>query len=736
MTHRRAAILIAKMAVGKLKKVILSPLVSASLRLANQQITGTDIICTVRDFSLDDICLLYPVRINRLFKNLNVHQAELSKVYEKVENRNLPMACEALVKYYQDRDTALGPKSTDKQLESTSVCDSDAVLQDIFTFQTLQDKVPRRNPQQLDWMHKGPSLDREWAWFLNRHYHFLDLLWAYQETEDTRYIRCLNDQVIDWILTNPSNHNPSIWAQWRGLEVTFRVVHWSKVFYSLQPVEEFTPVARILMLSSILDHAYYLRYLHSWGANWLVKEMCGLAAIALCWPEFKDAELWLNYACDRIINELPKQVYPDGVHKELTSHYHRAVLFDLQDLADLLTQSGRQIPQDLKKYLERMWNYLAYSMRPDGYGVLNNDSDRNNNGSLITQAAETYLRPDWHYIATNGETGQQPHGSPSVIFPWAGQMIMRNGWDADAQWAYFDIGPLGIYYHIHNDKLHLSIAAFGRDLLVDSGRYSYVRNKFWNYFRGSASHNIILVDGNGQLSDARESLRPLVGNVAIEPEFDFAYSTFDRGYTKLKGKATHTRAVLYLRGKYWVVVDQITTDRSRLIKPLWHFHPNCTVEVEGDSVASVDSNVGNLRIIPCSNLDWAVNLVQGQEDPVQGWWSGSYNQKVPNPTAIYSTQIDQSIAFAWVLLPARGPVTRPKVHLKSATEDTVLLSLETQEESQDMIAVRLSGNATIHLGNNLKLAGDCAILQPGQKPLVAYGTITDQTGQIIVEHGR
>lgn len=318
----------------------------------------------------------------------------------------------------------------------------------------------------------------------------------------------------------------------------------------------------------------------------------------------------------------------------------------------------------------------------------------------------------------------------------AGQMIMRNGWDADAQWAYFDIGPMGIYYHIHNDKLHLSVAAFGRDLLVDSGRYSYVRNKFWDYFRGSASHNVILVDGNGQRSDARESLRPLIGNFAIEPEFDFARSTFDRGYTKLKGKATHTRAVLYLRGKYWIVVDQITTDRPRLIEPLWHFHPDCTVEVEDDSVASIDPNVGNLRIIPCSNLGWAVNLVQGQKDPVQGWWSGHYNQKTPSPTAIYSTEIEQSIAFAWVLLPAQGRVTHPKVHLKSAVKDTVLLWLETQAGSQDMIAVRLSGNATIDLGNTWTLKGDCAILQPNQKPLVAYGVITDKVGQVIVEHGR
>ena len=39
----------------------------------------------------------------------------------------------------------------------------------------------------------------------------------------------------------------------------------------------------------------------------------------------------------------------------------------------------------------------------------------------------------------------------------------------------------------------------------------------------------------------------------------------------------HTRAVLYLRGVGWVVVDRIATDRPCRITPLWHLHPDGTV---------------------------------------------------------------------------------------------------------------------------------------------------------------
>lgn len=32
---------------------------------------------------------------------------------------------------------------------------------------------------------------------------------------------------------------------------------------------------------------------------------------------------------------------------------------------------------------------------------------------------------------------------PSSLFPWAGQVVFRSGYDADATWAFFDIGPYG-----------------------------------------------------------------------------------------------------------------------------------------------------------------------------------------------------------------------------------------------------------------------------------------------------
>jgi hypothetical protein len=308
---------------------------------------------------------------------------------------------------------------------------------------------------------------------------------------------------------------------------------------------------------------------------------------------------------------------------------------------------------------------------------MNNDSDRVDNRARIIEAAERYRRDDWMYIITNGAKGKKPEGLPSKAWPWAGQIVMRSGFDRDAHWGFFDIGPAGIG-HQHNDRLHLSVAAYGRDLLVDGGRYWYksFRDPWRRYFVGSTSHNVIVIDGKIQGRGRTAVNRPFTDAFAFDPKFDYARGTFADGYHGLKGKATHERSVRYIRGVCWVVADRITTDRPRNLQALWHFHPDCTVEADGLHAASVDVGKGNLRIIPVASPEWKLELVRGQAKPgIQGWYSPTYNVKQPSTAAVYSATIDTTRTFGWVLLPAKGRVPVPKVEAIKRSADGIGIRL-------------------------------------------------------------
>ena len=382
-------------------------------------------------------------------------------------------------------------------------------------------------------------------------------------------------------------------------------------------------------------------------------EMNGLAAIALGWPEFREATTWLDYAVETMTPELAGQVYPDGAQMELTSHYHGVAAGNFQAFANRLRKGERDLPPIFTETLETMWNYWAYTMRPNGHGILNNDSDYDFTRARVLTYAAQYQRPDWTYIATNGAEGVAPAGTLSSFFPWAGQALLRDGYGAEAQWAFFDVGPLGTG-HIHRDMLHLSVHAFGRDILVDSGRYTYVGGPWRDYFVNSPSHNVVLIDGQGQRNYTAKAEKPLEGNHCFTPGYDLVRGEYTGGFGEISEAITHTRAVLYPRGRFWLIVDRIQTDTPRTLSVLWHYHPECTVAIEGPTVSSSDAGKGNIRIIPIAAFSWDVEIVKGQTEPeIQGWYSPVYNEKAPAPVACFSATIPGTAVFAWLLLPAR-----------------------------------------------------------------------------------
>jgi hypothetical protein len=624
--------------------------------------------------TLDQLCKQEPQRIARMFEALNLDYPGLEKVKVAVAAEDMPRACEALLEYYENAETASWlRKDALPNVGDARNAGADAILRREFTNYTITATVPLREDGGLDWNYNGPNNDPNWGGGVNRHHWAGQLIGAYFSSGNPVYVETYDRYLRDWIMFNDY---PGKRAEgtWRGLETYMRGSNsLTAGFFALQDTPLLTPVTRILIISSIHNHGHYGRNFHAEGGNWLMMEMNGLATVALCWPEFKDSDAWFAYTLDTILPEMKSQVYPDGAHKELTSHYHQVAMYSFDTFTTFAKRAGKEIPDEFLQGIEGMNNYHAYSMRPSGYGALNNDSDLVYNRNSISTNAERFDRQDWLYSATNGEQGKRPEGPPSAAFPWAGQLIMRSDWDKDAHWGFFDFGPLGISRsHLHYDKLHFSASAYGRDILVDSGRYTYQDGLWRSYFKGSKSHNIILVDGAEQRNTLRQTVEPLNANYEITDKYDFAKGMFEGPFEGIEGDATHTRNVLYVRGKYWIVLDTIETDRARDIEALWHYHPDCSVVASGQSVVSNDTDKGNIRIVPSGNVQWNVDIIKGQETPeIQGWWSLKYNKKTPSPCAVYKTRIDGTTTFAWLILPAKGEVQKAEIEMSEAKENSV-----------------------------------------------------------------
>lgn len=647
--------------------------------------------------AVDDVYARYPERVDAFLSSLDLDRPGLESVMKSL-NQNKPVeACKALLDYFRSAETARHLRRAQPAPTRRTNTEADSILQGIFTFYDLPAKVPNSTNGQLDWTYKGPDDDIEWAWGLNRHGHLITLLESYFDTGNPVYAMTINDHIQDWVVASvPYPGVKSNTAQWRGLEVALRAKVWVRVFFGLLGSDHLSPATQILMLSSLPDHTHYMRNFHAPSGNWLTMEMSGLAMVATAWPEFKESAQWVSYAKRNMLEGLKDQVYPDGVQKELTSHYHQVAWYNFDHFRQICEEAGEELPVEYGKELEKMLHYVAVTMRPTGYGILNNDSDNRYNRDHILETAAAMNREDWLFIASNGKKGTRPEGPPSVVFPWAGQLVMRSGYDKEAQWAFFDIGPWGTG-HQHDDKLHLSVTAYGRDLLVDAGRFAYrgaMADKFRKYATGSSSHNVLLIDGAGQEAGPRVTTSALpADHYRLTDEFDYASGNFDR-FWKVPGETSHTRAIFYVRGKFWVVVDRVQTDRPRKIEALWHWHPDCKVVVSESIVTSTDNVHGNLNIIPVGRTEWEVSHVKGQEHPEpQGWYSEKYNKAEPSPATIYSTNIKSSETFVWILHPSSPQLKPLKAKIVSSGNDQVTMIISDDRFNQWEVVVPFANSA-------------------------------------------
>lgn len=641
--------------------------------------------------SVEWVCANALERVSLLFDSLNLDRPALARVKQAVLARDYPSACNALIHYYRTAPTAKWLRHPLVNESRKSDTRADAILSDELEFYEERATVPRTPEGGLDWTYAGPNNDPEWNRAFNRMGHLGPLMWGYFKTGRRDYVERIDGDVRDWILAHPNPRRATREGGWRGLEVAARVGTWRSVFYGLQPVDEFSPAARILMLSSLVEHAQYLMLFHRRDANnWTVSEMNALGTIGCAWPEFRDAGGWRAYSQENIGRLSSELVYPDGAEAELTSWYHRVATETFDGYVDTFRRFGYPVADSIIVDIKRMWNYLAYTLRPDGTSPQNNDSDRGDNRERLLAAAKAYNRPDWSYIATNGREGNTPRIGPTVTFPWAGHTVMRSGWDANAQWSFFDAGPFGVA-HQHHDKLHISIDAFGRPLLVDAGRFTYTEGALRDYFAGSAGHNVLMIDGAGQNRTPERAERPVAGaDYGSTPEFDFARGIFDAGFSGIKGRAVHTRTVVYLRDRFWIVADRVETDRSRTVEALWHFAPDCKVVADGKTTVSTDAGRGNLRVAPVEGIPWKTTVVAGAERPPQGWYSALYNERAPTPTAIYTAEIPGTTTFAWVLLPARGEVPPVDARVLSSREDRVEVRVRVGTEPAFIVTVPMN----------------------------------------------
>ena len=606
-----------------------------------------------------------------LFSSIDPDFPALSQIFTLQKRGDVSDALSALAAFVRAREEPadFGQKTKRDQNADTSRAES------VLNHRFVVVGIPHTFGQDIDWGFNPTTVpdskldrDNEWTWQLNRHSAWVTLARAYQATGDERFAREFDLQFSDWVVDCPvpfkgATQRP--YSKWRTIEAGIRMSWtWPSVFTVFRRSPSVKDSTLISMLKSMIEHGRYLRS-YPTGGNWLTMEMNGLFHAGVLLPFVKESQDWRDLAVKRLLAELDTQIYTDGAQIELTPGYHNVALRSFLGPVEIAGAYGHSLPDGYLTKLERMFAYNMWVMRPDRDAPRWNDSWHVDvQGTLKKGFALFDHRKDFQWIATNGKEGTPPDHT-SHFFPYAGQVAMRSGWESDALFLGFEAGPFG-YGHQHEDKLGIVIFAYGKELLVEGGSYAYDASKWRRYVLSSYAHNVVLVDGQGQVQRGLPrqqyvSREPVDVAFHSDKRYDYARGTYDLGFGRRDQRpARHSREVVFLKKPgFFFIRDTLEPldGKSHSYQALFHLDAqNVDIDPERGVVETRNPGTANIRIVPFPDRDLKTSVVRGQETPVvQGWLPRGHGIRGvrPIPTIVYERRSAKPVSFLTVLQPLR-----------------------------------------------------------------------------------
>ena len=477
-----------------------------------------------------------------------------------------------------------------------------------------------------------PPLNHEWLWQFSRHSYWVPMARAYAATGEERFTEAFEYQLRTWIAETDLHEGwNGPWSAWRTIECGIRLMgSWQTAFNLFRHSPRFSDEGMLLMLGSMHRQAVHL-IAHPTKGNWLMMESNGAYAFGSLYPEFRDASAIRDEAEGRLTRELAVQILPDGFQYELSPDYHLVTYNCAAGLYKIAEATGRvgNLPGDYLDYMKRMALAGVQMMTPGMIQPLTNDCHTMRTAHLARFAEKMFPEiPAFRYVTSGRAEGAPPAGETASRFlPYAGFCAMRSGWDADAAYLCFDVGPLGMA-HIHQDKLNINIYKGSDELIFDDGGGQYEISEARKYALSAKDHNTVTVDGLGQTREEPKAVtEPIDAGWITNDRFDYARGSYNDPFGG-KRTADQLREVRFCKPDFFCVRDRLTSADGEAHRYELLFHLD-TAKV--DPVPQIPgaylSDIGRTYDILVVPLDTAGEdapyTVSGRTDPdYLGWYIG------------------------------------------------------------------------------------------------------------------
>lgn len=444
----------------------------------------------------------------------------------------------------------------------------------------------RRIPY-LDFSRSG---DHKLIWELSRHQHLMLLAQASLLTARTDFLAEIQRQLDHWIRENPFQCGIN-WTS--ALEVAFRALSWLWIEHWIGP--RLSPDFHSRFRTALYQHGCHLEQnlsVYFSPNTHLLGEAVALHALGCLFAQDRRARRWRDRGSAITVQEMERQVRPDGSHFEQSTYYH---VYSL-DMFLLHALLNPEIPGAYRAKLERMAEYLDACLPPSGALPFLGDDDggrlfhpygerpRFALGALA--AAGVYFdRPQWirsldacceqsawwfgPRALRTPAAANAPQPS-SRLFPDAGIAVLASR----EIHILCDAGPFGALSagHSHSDTLSFVLSQGTEELLIDSGTFTYVSDPAQRAaFRGSSAHNTLRIDGLDQATPRNSFAWLQPPQVTLLAWLSGAQSDFLDASCQYAG-FTHRRTLYFHKPDLLLVLDRISGGDSaeHQLEQFWH----------------------------------------------------------------------------------------------------------------------------------------------------------------------
>jgi len=511
---------------------------------------------------------------------------------------------------------------------------------------------------------ENPLHDANWLFQYHALRYVLDLFTTWHNTGVTAYRDRALFLLHDWAASNPRVNPPSAYS-WNDHSTALRAVVLACAA-DLTPMTTWLRTALELHGRTLADPAFYVGI-----GNHALNQSIGLLEVG----RVLGRSDWMILARDRINRLVLRSVDAEGVSNEQAPFY-QAYNYVRYRLARTRLLAVGLTPGSGFARVDLMPRFLAQASIPTGEYEMIGDTE----ATPIPSYPGTWTE----FVASQGARGPQP---PTVAAYTDGYQFARTGWGtrrafADETYMALRWGPAPRTVHGHPDGTSLNLAAWGTRLITGPGKYTFNTGAWRSYFTSRRANNVVTVDG---LSWNRAATTTLLGRRVTSTAVDVRLRT--NGFAGV----TQTRRVTWSRALGYVLVDdRAVSTASHTYRQLWHLVDGSRPAVGTWSVWTRRAR-GNVLIRQLSGTP-TLRLVTGATDPIQGWISYHYGQRVAAPV-LQAIRTGTSVRYLTLIAPSRGA---PNVRVQSLrlTADGYAVTITLDGRSERVIVGATSVSIT------------------------------------------